>query len=224
MPTGVYDRSKASMPPKRPVGLCSAPGCAKQCRSSGSAYCETHYYRVRRTGTFADRPKREKIPTFKPEKIHDYFQQRTPKAYVSLSVKGHPLANPVTGHIYQHRYVYHAFHGDGPFKCHWCATAITWGSLHIDHLNEVKCDNRIENLVASCGPCNIRRGGPKSKAKRDETVGRFITCHGKRQTVSDWSRETGLSPSAIRWRMERGWPTEKLLSPRGKTGPQRRVK
>lgn len=39
---------------------CTVDGCAKRARSKGSAHCEMHYYRLRRTGSLSvRRPKRE---------------------------------------------------------------------------------------------------------------------------------------------------------------------
>ena len=61
-------------------------------------------------------------------------------------------------------------YGPGPHQCYWCQRKIDWyfGNSHnswisgeykvvVDHLNTVKIDNRSENLVLSCNPCNLRR-------------------------------------------------------------------
>jgi hypothetical protein len=64
-----------------------------------------------------------------------------------------------------HRQVLLATIGPGWHRCHWCNRPVSWdltypasiAGLVVDHLNEVKDDNRPENLVASCNPCNSGR-------------------------------------------------------------------
>jgi len=51
-------------------------------------------------------------------------------------------------------------------RCYWCGAIIDWfpggktsaGALIVDHLNEKRDDNRLENLVPSCHRCNALRG------------------------------------------------------------------
>lgn len=48
---------KYGTPAGRPTReLCSVSGCDRPVRSKFAEHCETHYYRLRRTGTVADRP------------------------------------------------------------------------------------------------------------------------------------------------------------------------
>ena len=53
-------------------------------------------------------------------------------------------------------------------QCFWCGKDVKWlfgvnvaGSnnkkIVVDHLNDVKIDNRSDNLVLSCNSCNLRR-------------------------------------------------------------------
>jgi len=41
----------------------------------------------------------------------------------------------------------------------------------------------------------------------------WIKAHGKVQTIAQWSRETGLLPSGIRYRMKRGFTPEEIVDP-----------
>ncbi|KZY53136.1 hypothetical protein A3734_16805 [Sulfitobacter sp. HI0054] len=72
--------------------------------------------------------------------------------------------------VYQHRRVYFDEYGEGPFDCHWCGTCVTWDDMHVDHVNAVKDDNRLENLVASCAECNQKRGKEKMRNTARESV------------------------------------------------------
>ncbi len=51
---------------------------------------------------------------------------------------------------------------------------------------------------------------PSTNAKPN-TI-RTITLGDRTMTVTQWSRETGLSPNAIHGRLSRGWPADKILS------------
>ena len=94
----------------------------------------------------------------------------TKEGYVMLSGQyGHPLAGPgKRGEVLEHRKVLYDLIGPGPHPCHWCGRSLEWGGvrgINVDHLNDVKDDNRPENLVPSCLNCNGRRGKPPKQAK-----------------------------------------------------------
>jgi len=51
--------------------------------------------------------------------------------------------------------------------------------------------------------------------------GVWLEHDGRRMCASAWSREIGVSPSAIAWRLARGWSVERTLTtPRGRVGPK----
>lgn len=78
--------------------------------------------------------------------------------YVSLWNPDHPLAFRTSGRVLEHRAVMFDHCGDDPMFCHWCGLGLNWKTACVDHLNEVRTDNRIENLVVSCNQCNRARG------------------------------------------------------------------
>jgi hypothetical protein len=148
---------------RAPVRPCSVSDCESPVEAMGM--CSLHYERVR-TGGSADGAPRE---------------ARGPVKYRHLSVDGywvikasddHPLVAYSTrtpsrrAWLAEHRVVLFDAIGPGAHPCHWCARPVRWDrswakaidGLVVDHLNDVKTDNRIENLVASCGVCNSHRG------------------------------------------------------------------
>lgn len=91
------------------------------------------------------------------------------EGYITLVIHNHPLVGVTgrggTNHL-EHRIVFFDHHGKGPFKCHWCRTKVTWLNMHVDHVNNIRHDNRISNLVSSCAPCNMGRGRKRAKQMR----------------------------------------------------------
>jgi hypothetical protein len=151
-------------------------------------------------------------------------KKRTPKAfehshgYVLVPAKGHYLSRG-SSHVYEHRLVYHATHGDGPFKCHWCGIKVTWDDMHIDHLDDNKKNNCLENLVSSCSCCNQKRGQYKVQNTWRKRVG--ITALGMTKTMNEWAQHAGISRQSLINRIKLGWSFENAVSkPRGKFGPK----
>lgn len=77
----------------------------------------------------------------------------------------HPLAGK-TGRVAEARAVLFDSIGWGPHPCGWCGKPVDWkvgvpgnrpDSLVADHLNSDHLDDRLENLVPSCGSCNVAR-------------------------------------------------------------------
>lgn len=129
-------------PPAPLIGHCIVEGCTSFRRSGRAKLCEAHYYRRRRTG---------RLDLAQPQ------PQKTSGGYVLLKAPNHPLAIK-NGWVAQHRQVaYDACGGTCPC-CHWCGKQVSWRSCHVDHLNGVKDDNRVENLVVTCAQCNRSRG------------------------------------------------------------------
>lgn len=186
---------------------CSAPDCSDRVRSVGTPYCEMHYGRLRRSGTLGLR--------------HVPDRRGHSHGYVLLYAPNHALRRASHPYVYEHRVVYHDVHGDGPFRCHWCAAEVTWDMMHIDHVNGVKDDNQPGNLVASCAICNQQRGKEKMRRTMCERHGVWLEFNGERRILKDWARLLGITDVSLRGRLVRGWPLERALTePRGQAGPR----
>jgi len=190
---------------------CSVDGCSLNTRSSGSVYCETHYYRIRRNGTLI--PKAVISPPQK-ESAHS-------NGYVLEYCPGHfEAVRTGSNRVYQHRRVFYDNHGSGPFDCHWCAEGVTWDTMHVDHVNAQPSDNSPSNLVASCATCNQKRGHAKAKVTSRLRSANQITWMGKTRCIADWADDLGISRESLKWRIKAGWPIGKAMTePRGRTGP-----
>ena len=184
---------------------CIVEGCDKNTRGGRCPYCEMHYGRLRRNGTL--------------DRVLTAHTREHSGGYILVPAHGHPLAHGGSL-VYEHRAVYYDAHGEGPFKCHWCGKDITWSTLHIDHLNDSKKDNRLSNLVASCPACNKQRGHHKMLRTTREKRATWIEYEGKRQTLLEWAQQTGIGRTALQYRLANGWPLDRALTePRGKSGP-----
>ena len=84
--------------------------------------------------------------------------------------------------------------------------------MHVDHVNAVRDDNRIDNLVPSCPPCNQERGFEKSKATHRKRSTSRIEWNGESLCISEWAERLGIAPTSIKWRMSRGWPIERVVT------------
>lgn len=80
-------------------------------------------------------------------------------SYRRLRRPDHPLADS-NGIVPEHRLVLYEKIGPGAHPCHWCARTVYWNgepALVADHLNFLHDDNRPDNLVPACSPCNHQR-------------------------------------------------------------------
>ena len=131
-----------SLKAKRAAGVCGVSKCSRPATRVGHGLCEVHYTRVRRNGS------PDLTPRIERQEVSGYMQRKA---------AGHPVAGK-NGWAFEHRLVVYEDRGKGPHPCHWCGRVLFWRELVIDHLNEVKHDNRLENLVVSCVSCNRARG------------------------------------------------------------------
>ncbi len=138
------------LPPPKPVvwATCSIEDCSNLSRTVAGAYCEMHYCRQWRTGSYEAR---EKAP----------YRKRA-HGYLSRVDRAHPMSG-VNGMLYQHRQVLYDAIGDGLHNCYWCKTEIQWKAkcarkLVVDHLDGDKANNELSNLKPSCNKCNASRG------------------------------------------------------------------
>ena len=130
---------------KARAGRCGVHKCQEPAVRVGHGLCERHYARVRKTGAV------ELVPR---------ISLMISRGYRIVKDAGHPLAM-ANGWVAEHRLVAFAKYGSGSLNCHWCDSSIEWPETHVDHLNEIKDDNRPENLVVACSRCNRARGAMK---------------------------------------------------------------
>lgn len=171
---------KRRMQEYRRVGAlrsCRVEGCGRPVARPRPQLCEGCYCRIRRNGD-ASWPSRAP----RPPRLHSH-------GYVILSSPGHPLAGG-SGCVGEHRLTLYDAIGGGAHPCHWCGCTVEWkgeGSncLVVDHLNDIKADNRPENLVPSCNDCNRARGAMLPFIRRlcPESLDQFLTlireCHAQ---------------------------------------------
>lgn len=189
---------------------CRVPGCDCVANRKAAGLCEKHYMRQRRHGST------DRAVVVTPgllKHTHGYLLAHAPEHALRRS----------SSRVYEHRIVYHAHHGDGPFACHWCSMTITWDDMHVDHLNDVRGDNHPDNLVASCACCNQKRGFDKMAATHRLKSERRYTAHGLTMCLNEWARHLNLSRNAIEYRLGAGWKIDDVFSPRkGRSGPPSR--
>jgi hypothetical protein len=98
-------------------------------------------------------------------------KRRFGHGYVIVHAPAHPLAN-AHGWQFEHRIVLYDNIGPGTHACHWCKRPVSWalhyngdGGLGVDHVDRVRTNNSIANLVPCCRSCNCkRRRKPKNKS------------------------------------------------------------
>lgn len=183
---------------------CRTEGFSKPANRVGAGLCEACYARKRRKGT--------------TRKTQFRYKRSNQAGYIKVKEPLHTLADS-TGTVYEHRFVYHKHNGGGPFECYWCGCCVTWFDMHVDHVDSNVTNNSISNLVASCPLCNQKRGrGKMRNTKRSKGV--LITYDGETMCLSEWAKRIEISRTALRARLDSGWPVERALTtPRGNTGP-----
>jgi hypothetical protein len=131
------------------------------------------------------------------------------------------IGKPSGSRLYEHRVVFFDAHGGGDHICHWCDAVISFEKMHVDHVNAVKNDNRLENLVAACPSCNKARGTDKMRATM-RSKGIMITYNGQTKHVSEWAEDLGITSASLKSRLKSGWSLDDALTKkRGKFGPQK---
>jgi hypothetical protein len=180
---------------------CKVAGCCKEANRKGAQLCEMHYVRLRRNGNYEKKARKDVM-----EHSHGYILQRKMDGSVD----------------YQHRIVYVHAHGRGPFACHWCGKVSDFKKMHVDHLDDNKKNNGIDNLAATCPVCNQQRGREKLKATLRSKFG--VEFRGEVKTWNEWADHVGMSRHALLARLAKGWPLERVLThPRGPYGPRSKV-
>jgi len=135
---------------------CSIDGCDSPTRTGGAEWCAKHYHRWYRHGDVHRTAHNTRVGV------------KSGGRYVTTDAPGHPMT-PRCGKAYVHRIVLFDAIGYGPHSCHWCDRPIDWNGrngvdgLFVDHLNNMRNDNRLENLAPSCHACNSSRGSQRRR-------------------------------------------------------------
>ena len=192
---------------------CIANGCDRDVRYKADQLCQKHYFRKWRYGTT------DLTVTGKGK--DKYFDSQ---GYVLMIKHGHPLASK-GGLIREHRYVTYEKYGDGPIKCNICSRELSWTNVHVDHKNNNKQDNSLDNLRILCRGCNVMRAHskvPKHKSKGNHA----ITYNGTTLTAAEWSRQDGVTVTGntITRRLNNGRTIEDALFSPSKTHPNVKIK
>lgn len=134
--------------------------------------------------------------------------------YKAIFRPGHPLARPSDNRVYEHRFVLYNAIGPGWHPCHWCQKLVSWDlrscskALVVDHVNAVRLDNRLENLVPACQRCNGQRererlpNCKKGHPYPEEPVRQFIKSTGKWTRVCQVCREINRERARARTRQK----------------------
>ena len=88
------------------------------------------------------------------------------RGYTRIYAPEHPLAD-AGGIVPRHRMLlFEALGQPTTSACHWCGYELPWKTdripafkhvINVDHLNDVKGDDRLENLAPACFWCNRNR-------------------------------------------------------------------
>ncbi len=95
-----------------------------------------------------------------------------------------------------------------------CQEWLTNYSTFVEHVGRRPSPTHtIERIDNERGyePGNVR-WATRAEQNSNTRANRFLEFNGKRQTLSQWSRETGLSHPVIIRRLQRGWSLERSLT------------
>lgn len=158
-----------------------------------------HYFRYMRNGTYEIVRKRK-------ERLYN------DKGYALIYAPNHPLSSS-KGYVYEHRKVFYDAYGDSKKSCEKCGK--DWGIFdvyrsHIDHIDEDKLNNSIDNLRPLCNACNTERGKKPAHMRAGAMA---ITWNGETKTPNEWANDdrVNVSRGAIVHRLKRGMSVEDAL-------------
>ena len=108
--------------------------------------------------------------------------------YLKITVKDH---NGIIKRYYKHRFIYECFYGK-----------INNAKLVIDHINNIKTDNRLENLQLITQSQNVKKAQLKDRNRSTIKVRAINTNSGESSdsdSVNQCSRDLDIIDSSIRF-------------------------
>lgn len=172
--------------------VCLINDCGKP-TGTRDGVCGMHYNRMHRYGTYEKKP------------IKGYTIGSN--GYLITTNKEHPLADK-HGRLYMHRMI--AFDANISMICHVCNAQQSWDTCHVDHLDDDKLNNNINNLAVACPTCNQSRGNHKMIATA-KANGKQLTYNGVTMCSGDWAKRLGISRPALAFRLA-NWDVDKTFN------------
>jgi len=191
--TSWYMHGDAEYVDRAKFWVCTITGCARRTRSQSCPYCETHYYRLRRTGSLARRtPDRAthcvQCGKYRGETEGRYCSPRcNTRALRGIVEAERVRACPVCGttiessaredkvfcsvicreHCAGSRVNLDVLGARDNWKCHICGRKVKRKNASADHIIPVSRGGRtsMENLALAHLSCNARRGAGRIPAQ-----------------------------------------------------------